>query len=189
MNQKLVVIISTVYVLFMATLSIFYQINGDSYKSLVALGGVICGALPLLLALLTKQSINLSIILSYFLFLFGSQYLGSILNWYGLGWWDTFIHFISGSILAFIGISLFNKWTSSNTKNKISAWFIFFFPLSFATIGGVFWEIYEFSFDTFFDMTLQGGGNKDTMTDLIADTLGGLTIAVWTGFRTNSKNK
>ena len=74
MNRKLVVIISTVYVLFMATLSIFYQVNGDSYKSLVALGGIICGALPLLLAILTKQSINLSITLSYFLFLFGSQY-------------------------------------------------------------------------------------------------------------------
>ena len=98
------------------------------------------------------------------------------MNWYGLGWWDTFIHFISGSILAFIGTSFLNKWTYSNTKNKISAWFIFLFTLSFTTLGGVIWEIYEFSFDYFFNMTLQGGGNKDTMTDLLADTLGGLAI-------------
>ena len=43
-----------------------------------------------------KAIFNLPLIISYFIFLFGSQYLGSILNWYGLGWWDTFIHFFSG---------------------------------------------------------------------------------------------
>lgn len=36
-------------------------------------------------------------------------------------------------------------------------------------------------------MTLQGGGNKDTMTDLIADTVGGLIIAMWAGVRTKVK--
>ena len=38
-------------------------------------------------------------------------------------------------------------------------------------------------------MTLQGGGNKDTMTDLIADTIGGLVIAVVAGIRTRAKLK
>jgi hypothetical protein len=36
-------------------------------------------------------------------------------------------------------------------------------------------------------MTLQGGGNKDTMIDLIADTLGGLLVGAWAGLRTKIK--
>ena len=59
----------------------------------------------------------------------------------------------------------------------------FSFSLSFAALGGVLWEIYEFSFDQLFGMTLQGGGITDTMIDLIADTLGGLSIAIWAGIR------
>ncbi|WP_338069104.1 hypothetical protein [Priestia filamentosa] len=39
-------------------------------------------------------------------------------------------------------------------------------------------------------MTLQGGGNKDTMVDLVADAVGGLIIAIWAGIRTKvKKNK
>jgi hypothetical protein len=36
-------------------------------------------------------------------------------------------------------------------------------------------------------MTLQGGGNDDTMIDLISDTGGGLIISLWAGVRTKIK--
>jgi hypothetical protein len=36
-------------------------------------------------------------------------------------------------------------------------------------------------------MTLQGGGNDDTMIDLISDTGGGLIIAIMAGVRTKRK--
>ncbi len=183
MNRKLVIIISSLYVVFMATISIFYHINGDSYRSLVAIGGVICGALSLLFSFILKQPFNFPLIISYFIFLFGSQYLGSILNWYGLGWWDTFIHFFSGAILAFTGTLLYKRIIQTKINDETSPWFIFLFSLSFAALGGVLWEIYEFSFDQFFNMTLQGGGISDTMIDLIADTLGGLIMAIWAGFK------
>lgn len=186
MNRKLVIIFSSLYVLFMGIISIFYYLNDESYESLVAIGAVICGAIPLLLALFTKLQFNLPLIISYLIFLFGSQYLGTILHWYGLGWWDTFMHFISGAILAFTGIALYERLTHTKTNHEISPWFIFLFTLSIATLGGVLWEIYEFSFSYFFNIILQAD-NTDTMTDLIADTLGGLIIAVWTLFRTKRK--
>lgn len=47
--------------------------------------------------------------------------------------------------------------------------------------------MYEFSMDQLFHMTLQGGGNSDTMVDLIADTTGGLVIAVISLIKTKSK--
>ncbi|AMM93607.1 hypothetical protein UP17_14950 [Peribacillus simplex] len=187
MNRKLVISFSLVYVLFMAALSIFYYTTDETFKSLVSIGGVVCGAIPLLLALFTKLQFNLPIIISYLIFLFGSQYLGSILGWYGLGWWDTFLHFLSGSLLAFTAIALYERLVHRNAGNGISPWFVFLFTLSFAALGGVIWEIYEFSSDQLFGMTLQGGGNKDTMTDLIADTVGGLIIAMWAGVRTKVK--
>lgn len=189
MNRKLVILLSSLYVVFMATLAIYYHNNGQSFKSTVAIGGIACGAVPLLLALFTKLQFNLPIVISYLIFLIGSQYLGSIRGWYGLGWWDTFMHFVSGAILAFSGIALYERLIHRNAGDEISPLFVFLFTLSFAALGGVLWEVYEFSSDQFFDMTLQGGGNKDTMTDLIADTLGGLAIAIWAGIRTKIKLK
>ncbi|MDN3018746.1 hypothetical protein PH210_21395 [Paenibacillus sp. BSR1-1] len=189
MNRKLVILLSGLYVVFMAILAFYYYKNGASFKSTVAIGGIVCGAVPLLLALFTKLQFNLPIVISYLIFLIGSQYLGSIRGWYGLGWWDTFMHFVSGAILAFSGIALYERLIHRNAGDEISPWFVFLFTLSFAALGGVLWEVYEFSSDQFFGMTLQGGGNTDTMTDLIADTAGGLAIAIWAGIRTKIKLK
>ncbi|MEH7438437.1 hypothetical protein V7182_13260 [Neobacillus drentensis] len=187
MNRKLVILLSLIYVLFMAALAVYYFTHNVSFKGTVAIGGIICGAVPLLLALFTKLQFNLPIVISYLVFLVGSQYFGSILGWYGLGWWDTFMHLVSGAILAFSGIALYERLIHRNAGDEISPWFVFLFTLSFAALGGVLWEVYEFSSDQFFDMTLQGGGNKDTMIDLIADTIGGLVIAVVAGIRTRAK--
>lgn len=122
-----------------------------------------------------------------FSFLTGSQYFGSIRGWYGLGWWDTFLHFVSGLLLGFAAIALYERLVHRDAGKAISAWFVFLFVLGFAALGGVMWEIYEFSGDQFFGTTLQGGGNKDTMTDLIADVLGGLVVATGSGIRTKRK--
>lgn len=189
MNRKLVILLSTAYVLFMTILAVYYFKNGQSFKASVAIGGIVCGAIPLLLALFTKLQFNLPIVISYLVFLVGSQYFGSIRGWYRLGWWDTFMHLVSGGILAFAGIALYERLIHRNAGDEISPWFVFLFTLSFAALGGVLWEVYEFSSDQFFGMTLQGGGNKDTMTDLVADTAGGLIIAVWAGIRTRNKLK
>jgi len=189
LNRKLVITLSFIYVLFMTILCVYYYSKDATFEGSVAIGGIVCGAIPLLLALFTKLQFNLPIVISYLIFLVGSQYLGSILGWYGLGWWDTFMHLVSGAILAFSGIALYERLIHRNAGDKISPWFVFLFTLSFAALGGVLWEIYEFSSDQFFNMTLQGGGNKDTMTDLIADTIGGLIIAVSAGIRTRKKLK
>ncbi|WP_075982698.1 hypothetical protein [Bacillus massilinigeriensis] len=189
MNRKVTIILSLSYIIFMAILVFFYKANGESFKSLVAIGGIACGAIPLLLALFTKLQFNLPLIISYLLFLVASQYLGSIRGWYGLGWWDSFLHFLSGAILAFAAIALYERLVHRDAGRQISSWFIFLFTFSFATFGGVIWEVYEFSSDQLFGMTLQGGGNRDTMIDLIADSSGGLVIAAWTGIRTRMKNR
>jgi hypothetical protein len=189
MNRKVVIGISLVFIVFMVILAVYHFSTGETKKGAVAIGGIVCGAVPLGLALFTKLQFNLPIIISYFIFLFGSQYLGSIRGWYGLGWWDTFMHFISGGLLSFTAIALYERLIHRSAGKGISPWFVFLFAFGFATLGGVLWETYEFSADQFFGTSMQGGGNTDTMTDLIADTLGGLVIAIWSGIRTKIKLK
>lgn len=60
--------------------------------------------------------------------------------------------------------------------------FVLLFLFSVSVLGGVFWEIYEFSADHLLGTTTQGGGNVDTMGDLIADSLGGLLVAIVIAF-------
>lgn len=187
MNRKFVLLLSGIYIIFMAILAFYLNQIGKSFKSTVAIGGIICGAIPVLLALFPKLKFNLPIVISYFIFLFGSQYLGSIAGWYGLGWWDMFMHFISGVILAFAAVALYERLVHRSAGKEISPWFIFLFSFSFAALGGVLWEIYEFSSDQLFSTSLQGGGNFDTMTDLIADIIGGLVVGIWSGIRTRTK--
>ncbi|WP_147535809.1 hypothetical protein [Bacillus marasmi] len=188
-NRKLVIGLCLLYVLFMGSVAIFYFMRDESFKAVVAASGVGCGAIPLLLAFFTKLKFNMPLIVSYLIFLVGSQYLGSILGWYGNGWWDTFMHLISGAILGFAGVALYERLIHREADKHISPWFVFIFVIAFAVLGGVVWEIYEFSSDEFFNQTLQGGGNRDTMIDLIADSGGGLLVAMWSAIRTKIKLK
>ncbi|PLT30514.1 hypothetical protein [Peribacillus deserti] len=189
MSRKLIITASMIYVLFMAVLCLYFYSSGQQFRASVAIGGIVCGAVPLLLALFTKLTFNVPLTFSYLIFLVASQYLGSIRGWYGLGWWDTFLHALSGALLGFTSIALYERLAYRSAGRGISPWFVFLFTFSFAVLGGVLWEFYEFASDQFFNMTLQGGGNKDTMTDLISDSLGGLAVAVWAGMRTGFKQR
>jgi hypothetical protein len=187
MNRKIVMAASLIYVLFMAYNCIDYYQAGYSFKASVAFAGILCGLFPLFLSFFARLTFNLPLTFSYLIFLVASQYLGSIRGWYGLGWWDTFLHGLSGIILGFTAVALYERLTHRSAGPEISSWFIFLFIFSFAALCGVIWEIYEFSSDQLFGTTLQGGGNTDTMTDLIADTIGGLLVAIWSGIRTKVK--
>jgi hypothetical protein len=187
LKRKILLTISILYFIFMAVLFFYHFQKGETHSYQVAVGGVLCGLVPLALMLFTKIKFNMPIMLSYFAFLVASQYFGSILGFYGLGWWDTFLHLLSGALLAFVAIALYERSTHMEARKDISSWHVLIFVLSFAVFGGVVWEIYEFSMDQFFNMTLQGGGNADTMVDLIADTGGGLIIAVIAMVRTKRR--
>jgi hypothetical protein len=186
MSRTFTLVLSLLFSVFMAILAIYYFSTGDHLKGWVGIGGFLCGVFPLLLLLIIKLEFNVPLIFFYFLFLFGSLFLGSMLHWYALGWWDTFLHFTSGILLGFTGVALYERLILRNAGNEISALLIFLFVLGIATLGGVLWEIFEFSCDHLAHTHMQFG-NTDTMKDLIADTSGGLVIALWSGIRTKMK--
>ncbi|WHY84220.1 membrane-spanning protein [Neobacillus novalis] len=180
MKRKLIIFLSVGFIIFMAALCIYYLVKGDSSRWQVALGGIFAGALPLLLLRLKNNPFNIPIIVSYFIFLFCSLFLGSIKSFYlHLNWWDSTLHFFKGIFIGCIGISLYKRWIPENVRNDVSHWILFLFVLSLSVLASVIWEIYEFVGDLTIAHTMQRGGNKDTMYDLIFGLVGGLIVALY----------
>jgi hypothetical protein len=161
----------------MAIVSFVYFAAGNP-RYPIAIGGIVCGAIPFLLDRFAKVRFNYLIIISYFAFLFGSQFLGSMRGFYNrISWWDMLLHCISGILIASISLDLLERLTDKKTRQGMKPWFMFIYVLSFAVFVGVVWEIYEFSIDQWFGTRMQLN-NFDTMTDLIADSAGGVIVAI-----------
>lgn len=182
--RKLIIILSILFVIFMITLFIYYLIKGDSSRWQVALGGVVVSAGPLFLLKLKENPFNISIILGYYVFIFLTIFLGSICGFYlRFKWWDSPIHGYKGLLLAFIGTCLFKRFIPEKDSKTISKWFHFLFVFSLSVALSVIWEIYEFIGDLTFTHTMQMGGNRDTMTDLICGTAGALIAGIYSAVR------
>ncbi|PGS51970.1 hypothetical protein COC46_10720 [Bacillus sp. AFS041924] len=188
MKRGIQTFLSIVFAIVMLVLFVIFFTKDDSYRYPIALGGFVCALVPLILDKFFKIRFTLGFITSYFTFLIGSLCLGSMLRFYNLGWWDTLLHFLSGTLVAFLAIDLMGKLTTRQSRSEMSAGFIFLFVLSFGVFCGAIWEIWEFNMDQFFGTRTQGGGNFDTMTDLIADSIGALIIAFGFARRTR-RNK
>lgn len=113
-----------------------------------------------------------------FIFLLDAAALYFFLFW-RINWFDMFLHFLGG---AWIG--LFTVWFlyfSGGVRNfpKMPCFLIFLSVLSTAALAGVLWEFFEFLFDQFVgrgQVDLFQIGVRDTMSDLLFDLIGGVTI-------------
>ena len=110
-------------------------------------------------------------------FIFIASPLGSILNLYRtLGPYDKIVHFISGFLLAALGMLIMEKLLRRFAKIKDLKPFVIpmiFTACMFSSGGAGLWEIFEFLIDK-----IAGGGMQrgmvDTVTDMIAGNLGAL---------------
>jgi len=181
MKRKLILFSSIAFCLFMAVLFIYYLNKSDSSRWQVALGGIFASALPLALLRMKNIPFNIPIVIGYYLFLFCSLFLGSILSFYlHYTWWDSSLHLYKGLFVGFVGISLYKRMVSESVRNDISAWMLFLFVFSLAVFASVLWEIYEFVGDLTLTHTMQRGGNNDTMYDLLCGLGGGLLVSFYT---------
>ena len=89
-----------------------------------------------------------------------------------------FMHFSSGFLLVLVGNLLYRRLLSRAPKSAslpklLPVLFSFFLSVAFAGL----WEIYEFCGDFFFNLQAQGGSLLDTMTDIIAGSIGAVVGA------------
>jgi len=118
--------------------------------------------------------INTTITSMAYIYCIFSLVMGNMWNFYDkIEWWDILMHILSGIILGIIGdILLKNQMVDVRVHTKVQ----FLFIVGIACIGGVIWEIYEFTVDSLLNLDMQlanVSGVTDTMWDLIADMSGG----------------
>ncbi|MDX5982100.1 hypothetical protein SIL77_12620 [Exiguobacterium profundum] len=164
------------FVLFMAIILVTSIIEESWFDASVAGAGIISGLIPFIIEKTFKTELDGKMKVAYILFLFASQYLGSIVGLYGNGWWDTFLHLLSGIFLAFLGFDFFSR-LDDDIRTEIPKRFLFVYIAVFSMAGAALWEMYEFTSDVVLNTTMQGNGNDDTMVDIIAGSLGGVLAA------------
>ncbi len=128
----------------------------------------------------------------YFIFLYCAVYLGEVRNFYFIfPNWDAMLHTFSGAMLGALGFSLVSILNDQQRiPMSLSPFFSALFALCFAVFCGVVWEIYEYTLDGILKLNMQKfaleDGTallgrlalKDTMEDLIVDTLGALSVCI-----------
>jgi len=113
--------------------------------------------------------------------------------YYNVFWWDDVLHTLSGVIIGFLGFIIIYKINSKYSMD-ISPLLVAVFAFTFAITMGVLWEIFEFAIDWVFGTTMQswdlphnttligrafqGSGLRDTMSDLIVNSLGAFLTSV-----------
>jgi hypothetical protein len=113
--------------------------------------------------------------------------------YYQVFWWDDLLHTLSGVIIGFIGFIIIYKINGRYCMD-ISPLLVAVFAFSFAVTMGVIWEIFEFAMDALWGTTMQswdlpettflmgkpfqGSGLRDTMSDLIVNSIGALVTSI-----------
>ncbi len=128
------------------------------------------------------------------IFIYAGIYLSVRLElYYQVFWWDDVLHTLSGVIIGFIGFIIIYKINGKYSMD-ISPLLVAVFAFTFAMTMGTIWEIFEFAMDAFFAITMQswdlpqdtvlmgksfqGSGLRDTMSDLIVNSVGSLFTSV-----------
>ena len=124
------------------------------------------------------------------LFIFIAVCVGSTLNnRTTFEHFDIVTHFASGVLSAWFGYDFAN--IIYRKRGDLGPAMSSLFSLAFALSIAVGWEIYEFSMDKLYGMTLQKG-NTDTMVDFISCAVGAVITMLFVAFLRNGiigKNK
>lgn len=153
--------------------------------------GIVCIFVPLLAELIFKIKLSFTNFLIFEAFIMYTIFFCSIWNFYDI--WsgcDIIAHTLSGVIFSVIFYDVFTQ----NSKNKVSLVWLFVVCLAFACMGGVLWEIFEYTTDAIRNQNMQKylspmgdpligrSALTDTMLDAICNLIGaviGSTIAIF----------
>ncbi|MEN6446035.1 MAG: hypothetical protein ABFC98_08360 [Candidatus Cloacimonas sp.] len=139
------------------------------------------------------------------LFIFASMYLGEIHHYfYRYRWWDRMLHTASAVILTYFGfILIYSMNKDYKVDMKLSPKFMALFSFCFGIMICALWEIIEYAIDSILGLDMQKARNlqdiygfydtrlgvKDTMKDLIVDTIGALVVSVIGYYHLKKRNE
>ena len=154
-------------------------VTGFWFNAFLGLSAFVLTYVPSLIRKNYRIHVPTEFELLFVFFIFSALYLGEVRSYYiHYWWWDIFLHTFSGVLLGMVGyVLVYVLNTEKAFPIRLTPFFIALFSITFAVTLGVVWEIFEFSLDYFFDMSMQGVGVSDTMTDLMVDFLGAFFVA------------
>lgn len=151
----------------------------DIYGILIKLTIIPIIFLPTILEKLFSIKVNTSLTFLYTLFIFLAHFLGSVVDLYHkMYWYDSFAHFLSGILVAFIATYLLVILKKYDRKSILFN-ILFILGMSFMVAG--LWEMFEFISDKLFSKDAQNvliTGVDDTMKDMIVAFLGTLLYVI-----------
>lgn len=101
--------------------------------------------------------------------------IGSLALYHQYSWYDEVTHIVSGTIIAGVGYASFRALEIHSDDITVTSELRAVFVVVFVLAAGIFWEILEFAFGSLIPVY----GIDDIVTDMIANTIGGVIVAVW----------
>ncbi len=92
----------------------------------------------------------------FYFFIFCSQVLGEILDFYKLiSVWDNILHFSFGLLCTFVGFSIIRYVVFDSNVMKSLGAIVAVFSMCFSITMGSLWELFEYSMDKYFKCDMQ----------------------------------
>lgn len=148
------------------------------FEMIIGMGTIF---VPFIFTYLTKIRIPAFTKVFYWIFIFMAVFVGTGLGMISrISFWDKLLHFGSAMMLVAVGLGLIGYFIAGKLPQILSPVYYLIFGFSFAIMGGVLWEFYEFSCDSLLGMNLQRF-QTESGKDLIGraalmDTMGDLWI-------------
>ena len=144
-------------------------INGEFTNAMLCVLSLILFALPFFIKKRFKIELPNTLEILILFFIFASEILGEISNFYGfIPHWDTLLHAINGFLCAGIGFALVDLLNKNIASINLSPVFVALVAFCFSMTVGVVWEFFEFGMDYIF--------KKDMQKDRIVTTISTVTL-------------
>ncbi len=174
------------FLLIMAGALIRLVLNGHWEHAVLVCALMIVIALPVTVHRRLIANVPVEIQLVSAIFIFATLFLGEVGDFYvKFWWWDIALHTCSGVLLGLLGfLTLYLLNETETVSVHMRPMFLAIFAFFFSVGLGAIWEIFEFTMDQIFGLTMQKpmlgdpSGLTDTMWDLIVDTLGALAASL-----------
>lgn len=144
-------------------------IRGNFENAMLCIFSLLLLTLPYFIQKGFKITLPNTLEIIILLFIFSSEILGEIQNFYGIfPFWDTMLHTINGFLAAAVGFSLIHLLNKKSNKLKLSPIYLSLVAFCFSMTIGVLWEFFEFGVDNLM--------NKDMQKDRIVDNISSVKI-------------
>jgi len=157
-DRKKLTIVAYFVLRFLVILCMVAQsIHGNWNNVFLCLLTLILFTLPTIISRTFHITLPNTLEIIVYLFIFSSEILGEIQNFYGIfSHWDTMLHTLNGFLCAAVGFSLIDILNNTDDFHiKMTPAFVALVAFCFSMTIGVLWEFGEFSVDRYLNKDMQ----------------------------------